>query len=75
MIFIVCLDPSMVHPSALSPPVFRSSERHWEESVVPPSNSQSSAHICFNKKQQQQQFELVRVPFHYYIHINRFYLT
>lgn len=46
-----CLDPSMVYPSALSPPAYRSPERNWDEKESAPSNSLASAHICFlNKK-------------------------
>ena len=35
----------MVHPSALSPPVFRSAERKWDESKGPLFNSQSLTRI------------------------------
>ena len=70
----------MVHPSALSPPVFRSVDRNWDESEVPLSSSQPSAHICYgqkkNKKNQNKkktnQLKLVRVPIHYYMYRHRF---
>ena len=67
----------MVHPSALSPPVFRSVDRNWDESEVPLSSSQPSAHICYGQKKNKQtkktnQLKLVRVPIHYYMYRHRF---
>ena len=66
----VRLDASMVHPSPLSPPVFRSVDRNWDESEVPLSSSQPSAHICYGQK--KKQLKLVRVPIHYYVYRQRF---
>ena len=72
----VRLDASMVHPSPLSPPVFRSVDRNWDESEVPLSSSQPSAHICYGQKKQTNkktnQLKLVRVPIHYYTYRHRF---
>ena len=68
----VRLDASMVHPSPLSPPVFRSVDRNWDESEVPLSSSQPSAHICYGQKKQTKQLKLVRVPIHYYMYRHRF---
>ena len=64
----------MVHPSPLSPPVFRSVDRNWDESEVPLSSSQPSAHICYGqqKKTKTKQLKLVRVPVHYYMYTHRF---
>ena len=67
----VRLDASMVHPSPLSPPVFRSVDRNWDESEVPLSSSQPSAHICYGQKKKKQ-LKLVRVPIHYYMYRHRF---
>ena len=61
----------MVHPSALSPPVFRSVDRNWDESEVPLSSSQPSAHICYGQKKKKH-LKLVRVPIHYYMYRHRF---
>ena len=68
----VRLDASMVHPSPLSPPVFRSVDRNWDESEVPLSSSQPSAHICYGQKKQTNQLQLVRVLIHYYMYRYRF---
>ena len=72
----VRLDASMVHPSPLSPPVFRSVDRNWDESEVPLSSSQPSAHICYGQKKTKNkktnQLKLVRVPIHYYMYRHRF---
>ena len=68
----VRLDASMVHPSPLSPPVFRSVDRNWDESEVPLSSSQPSAHICCGQKTKPNQLKLVRVPIHYYMYRHRF---
>ena len=64
----------MVHPSALSPPVFRSFDRNSGENEVPLSSSQSSAHICYGQKNKKKtnQLKLVRVPIHYYMYRHRF---
>ena len=70
----VRLDASMVHPSPLSPPVFRSVDRNWDESEVPLSSSQPSAHICYGQKRNKKknQLKLARVPIHYYMYRHRF---
>ena len=72
----VRLDASMVHPSPLSPPVFRSVDRNWDESEVPLSSSHPSAHICYGQKKNKQkktnQLKLVKVPIHYYMYRHRF---
>ena len=66
----------MVHPSALSPPVFRSVDRNWDESEVPLSSSHPSAHICYGQKKTSKkktnQLKLVKVPIHYYMYRHRF---
>ena len=64
----------MVHPSALSPPVFRSFDRNSGENEVPLSSSPSSAHICYGQKNKKKtnQLKLVRVPIHYYMYRHRF---
>ena len=71
----VRLDASMVHPSPLSPPVFRSVDRNWDESEARARflfSAVSHQLISVMDKNKKEQLKFVRVPIHRYMYRHRF---